>query len=185
MTVRKKLLRSSPSTIATMTPIIHSSPFKWTILEQMALHRVENPGWDFRELFDTRAFWYRTLMVICMAFFVTSFLPAMLNTARIQSSSTRLLLNAINPFFSLGGAIYGATLLDKLGRRKMLFYGLFGAMLSYVALTALTAESSSNPELVYGVSFSFTFSVSPSLGGGRHYRFCTVMMYGYARATSH
>lgn len=39
------------------------------IVEQMNLYRDENPWWDFRELFNTRAARYRLAMVITMAFF--------------------------------------------------------------------------------------------------------------------
>lgn len=51
-------------------------------------------------------------------------------------------------------AIYGATLLDRLGRRKMLMGGLIGSLASYVLLTAFTAESSSKPDLAYGTIVS-------------------------------
>lgn len=47
-------------------------------------------------------------------------------------------------------AIYGATLLDKLGRRKMLLGGLVGALFSYVLLTAFTASSNPGNNLAYG-----------------------------------
>jgi hypothetical protein len=39
------------------------------IVEQMHLYRDDNPWWDFRELFNTRAARYRLAMVIAMAFF--------------------------------------------------------------------------------------------------------------------
>ena len=39
------------------------------IVEQMKLYRDDNPWWDFRELFNTRAARYRLFMVITMAFF--------------------------------------------------------------------------------------------------------------------
>jgi Sugar (and other) transporter len=39
------------------------------IIEQMQLYRNDNPWWDFRELFNTRAARYRLAMVIAMAFF--------------------------------------------------------------------------------------------------------------------
>ena len=77
-------------------------------------------------------------------------MPQMVKTAGITNSSTALLLNAINPIFSLIAAIYGATLLDKLGRRVMLIAGLFGALGSYIMLTAFTASAPSNPNLAYG-----------------------------------
>ena len=60
----------------------------------------------------------------------------MIEAAGIESSSTQLLINAINPIFSLIAAVYGATLLDKLGRRVMLMAGLVGALGSYILLTA-------------------------------------------------
>jgi MFS family permease len=63
-------------------------------------------------------------------------MPKMIEAAGIESSSTQLLINAINPIFSLIAAVYGATLLDKLGRRVMLMAGLVGALGSYVLLTA-------------------------------------------------
>jgi MFS family permease len=48
-------------------------------------------------------------------------------------------------------AVYGATLLDKLGRRKMLMGGLTGGLAAYVMLTAFTANTTSTNGLVYGV----------------------------------
>ena len=129
------------------------------IIEQMKLYRNDNPWWDFRELFNTRAARYRLAMVILMSFFgqwsgnnvVSYFMPQMFKQAGITSPSTQLLLTAINPIFSMMGAIYGATLLDKLGRRKMLLGGLTGGLVAYVLLTAFTAESGKNPDLGYGV----------------------------------
>ena len=81
-------------------------------------------------------------------------MPQMLKEAGITNPSTQLLLTAINPIFSMVGAIYGATLLDKLGRRKMLLIGLVGALAAYVALTAFTAERNTNKNFFYGVIVS-------------------------------
>ena len=70
-------------------------------------------------------------------------MPQMVTAAGITNSSTQLLINAINPIFSLIAAIYGATLLDKLGRRTMLMAGLVGALGAYIMLTAFTASAAS------------------------------------------
>ena len=51
---------------------------------------------------------------------VNYFLPEMIANAGITDTNKQLLINAINPIFSMLAAIWGATLLDKLGRRKML-----------------------------------------------------------------
>ena len=132
------------------------------IVEDMAEVRNDNPWWDFKELVHTKAARYRLSMVILMAFFgqwsgnnvVSYFMPEMIANAGIEDTETQLLINAINPIFSMLAAIYGATLLDKLGRRKMLMGGLLGALFSYVLLTAFTASSQSNPDLAYGTIVS-------------------------------
>ena len=82
---------------------------------------------------------------------VSYFMPEMFKQAGITSPSTQLLLTAINPIFSMMGAVYGASLLDKLGRRKMLLGGLAGGLFAYILLTAFTAESKKHPNIGYGV----------------------------------
>ena len=132
------------------------------ITEDMAVTRNDNPWWDFRELCNTRASRYRLYMVIAMAFFgqwsgnnvVSYFMPEMIKSAGITDTNKQLLINAINPIFSMLAAVYGATLLDKLGRRVMLMGGLVGGLFAYCLLTAFTATSSSNPNLAYGTIVS-------------------------------
>ncbi|CAK1361096.1 Lactose permease [Cercospora beticola] len=143
-----------------------SSPLVTLQVEQivgdMSATRNENPWWDFRELFNTKAARYRLFMVIAMSFFgqwsgnnvVSYFMPQMVKQAGIGSASTQLLINAINPIFSFLGALYGATLLDRLGRRPMLLIGLAGGLFSYVLLTAFTAASETNRDLSYGTIVS-------------------------------
>ncbi|KAL1654833.1 hypothetical protein SLS61_002582 [Didymella pomorum] len=132
------------------------------ITEDFSVTRNDNPWWDFRELYNTKAARYRMMMVIAMAFFgqwsgnnvVSYFMPAMVKNAGITDPNKQLLINAINPIFSMMGAIYGATLLDKLGRRKMLLGGLAGALFFYVLLTAFTATATKTNDLAYGVIVS-------------------------------
>jgi MFS family permease len=89
----------------------------------------------------------------------------MVKAAGITNSSTQLLINAINPIFSLIAAIYGATLLDKLGRRTMLMAGLVGALGAYIMLTAFTASAASQPNLAYGTFVSiYLFGIVFSWG---------------------
>lgn len=89
----------------------------------------------------------------------------MLINAGITSSDKRLLINAINPIFSMMGAVYGATLLDKLGRRFMMLAGLTVSLGAYVLLTAFTAATATNEKLAYGVIVSiFVFGVAFAWG---------------------
>ncbi|KAK8878735.1 lactose permease [Apiospora arundinis] len=143
------------------------------IVEERAAARNDNPWWDFRELVNTRAARYRLWMVIGMSFFgqwsgnnvVSYFMPAMVEAAGIKDTSKQLLINAINPIFSMLAAAYGATLLDKLGRRTMMLWGLGGALACYVMLTAFTAESAHNPNLAYGTIVSiYLFGIFFSWG---------------------
>jgi len=84
----------------------------------------------------------------------------MIQNAGITDKNKQLLINAINPIFSMMGAIYGATLLDKLGRRFMMLAGLTGALASYIMLTAFTASASTHPSLSYEVIVSiFLFGI--------------------------
>ncbi|ATZ50894.1 hypothetical protein BCIN_06g03640 [Botrytis cinerea B05.10] len=138
------------------------------IIEQLQMTRNDNPWWDFRELVNTPGARYRLYMVIGMSFIgqwsgnnvVNYFMPEMIKNAGITSTNKQLLINAINPIFSMIGAVYGATLLDKLGRRTMMLAGLSGALLSYIMLTAFTAASEDHPNLSYGVIVSiFLFGV--------------------------
>ncbi|KAL5413134.1 hypothetical protein PMIN03_003912 [Paraphaeosphaeria minitans] len=132
------------------------------ISEDFARFRNENPWWDMRELVNTRGARYRLFLVICMSFFgqwsgnnvVSYFMPAMVKNAGIEDVNKQLIINAINPIFSMLAAMYGATLLDKLGRRSMLLWGLVGALVSYVFLTAFTATARPDNNLAYGTIVS-------------------------------
>jgi MFS family permease len=132
------------------------------ITDDFAQSRDENPWWDFSELVNTRAARYRLAMVIAMAFFgqwsgnnvVSYFMPIMVKQAGILDPNKQLLINAINPIFSMIAAVYGATLLDKLGRRKMLMGGLLGGLIAYIFLTAFTATATPSNNLSYGVIVS-------------------------------
>lgn len=84
----------------------------------------------------------------------------MIENAGITDKNKQLLINAINPIFSMMGAVYGATLLDKLGRRFMMLCGLGGGLIAYIMLTAFTASAEKTPNLAYGVIVSiFLFGI--------------------------
>jgi MFS family permease len=62
-------------------------------------------------------------------------------------------------------AIYGATILDRFGRRKMLMGGLWGGLFAYILLTAFTATATPSNNLAYGAIVSiFLFGIF--FGGG-------------------
>ncbi|KAI1260122.1 lactose permease [Xylariaceae sp. FL1019] len=143
------------------------------VVEEYQATKSENPWWDFKELANTRAARYRLAMVIGMSFFgqwsgnnvVSYFLPEMVKAAGITDTNTQLLINAINPIFSILAAIYGATCLDKLGRRPMMLGGLAGSLLFYILLTIFTAQTAYHPNLSYGTIVSiYLFGIAFAWG---------------------
>lgn len=84
----------------------------------------------------------------------------MIENAGITDTNTQLLLNAINPLASLVAAVIGTTLLDKIGRRKMMIGALIGSCFFFALLSAFTAESDDNKNMAYGVIVSiYLYSV--------------------------
>ncbi|KAH8161056.1 hypothetical protein CIB48_g7190 [Xylaria polymorpha] len=139
------------------------------IVEEYSTSKNDNPWWDYRELVNTRAARYRLAMVILMAFLRQQrrviFPPRDDRAAGITNTNTQLLINAINPIFSLIAAVYGATCLDKLGRRPMMLWGLAGSCVFYILLTAFTAETAHHPNLSYGTIVSiYLFGISFAWG---------------------
>ncbi|RPB15509.1 general substrate transporter [Morchella conica CCBAS932] len=115
--------------------------------------------WNYKDLFNTRAARYRIGLVIAMAFFgqwsgnnvVSYYMPTMFAQTGIESSDTRLVLNGIYPIFCMFAAIWGATLLDRLGRRNMLIGATSFTVICFAIITAGTAVSSSNKSASYAV----------------------------------
>lgn len=89
----------------------------------------------------------------------------MIEAAGIKNTDTQLLINAINPIFSMIASVAGASMLDRLGRRPMMMGSLMGALACYILLTAFSAQSENNPDLAYGVIVSiYLFGICFAFG---------------------
>lgn len=75
---------------------------------------------------------------------VSYYMPTMFAQTGINSSDTRLVLNGIYPILCFFAAVWGATLLDKLGRRQMLIWATASCAVCFAVITAATAASSDN-----------------------------------------
>jgi MFS family permease len=103
-------------------------------------------------------------------------MPEMVKQAGITNPNNQLLINAINPIFSMLGSIYGASLLDRLGRRKMMLWSLCGCIFFYSLLTAFTAQTPNHPTLAYGVIVAiYLFGIC--FGWGKHFRFLLLSVF--------
>lgn len=97
--------------------------------EELELDGADKRWWDYRVLFNTRAAAYRAILcaVAVSAFSqwagqssVSYFLPAMLSTTGVTDSTTVLNINLGITITSGAAACFGASLMDRFGRRKML-----------------------------------------------------------------
>lgn len=84
---------------------------------------------------------------------ISYYLPAMLETVGITSSSQQLLMNALNTVFSFCGGIVGAFFVDKLGRRPLLLWGVFLTGLVYVPINVLAGLANGNISQGSGYAF--------------------------------
>ena len=91
----------------------------------------------------------------------------MLNDIGITSSSTQLLLNALNTVTSFLSGIVGSFFVDRLGRRSLFLWATFLTGLCYVPLNVIASQTSNGKVsdgagyafivfiFLYGVFFSF------------------------------
>jgi len=151
------------------------------MIAEISITGSDKRWWDYRELFNSKEVRYRTMLVVFVAFFgqwsgngpVSYYYPQMLQGAGITNESTTLLLQGMQNVVSLIGAVTGAFLTDKVGRRKQLMVttsivvGLFVIVLALNAVNvvvapdgSLTAKSSSMATAQIAMIFIFGFVYS-------------------------
>jgi len=143
--------------------------------EQISMTGSDKRWWDWFDLIKTRSSRWRLTMVIAMAFFgqwsgnaaVSYFLPVMLQQAGITNTNTQLMLNGLISTISFIGAVIGSTLVDTVGRRRMLFGASCLFVMWFVLIAALSAtfdgstnKAGSNATIAMIYFFGFTFSIA-------------------------
>ena len=132
--------------------------------------------WDYRELSNTRARRRRLLSILTMAVFaqwsgnsVTSYyLPVMLESAGITSQQRKLMLNGIYNVLSFIVALFGAAMMDRMGRRKQAMYSLVAIIACFTILTPLSKyakEHTSNSSMANAtIAFIYLSGLTYSIG---------------------
>ena len=96
-------------------------------------------------------------------------MPVLARQAGVKQSNTRLMLNGIISCVSFVGALIGSTLVDKVGRRKMLFGSTCVFIVLFGVLIALSSQFNDDRPINKRGSmatiaviclFQFTFSVA-------------------------
>ena len=153
------------------------------MMSQIGTDDSDKKWWDYHELWNTHSARRRLICVIGMACFgqisgnslSSYYLPAMLNSAGIVDEHTVLLLNGINPALSFLGAILGARLTDKIGRRPLLLYTTVFCSICFAIITGTSKLAIDNPSqsaaanttvgfiFIFGIVFSFGWTPLQSM----------------------
>lgn len=146
--------------------------------EQLELDGADKRWWDYRVLFNSRAAIYRAILcaVAVSAFSqwtgqsgVSYFLPGMLATAGIRDSTTVLNINLGISIASGGAACFGASLMDRFGRRKMLISCCASLVVLWIGMIVGTSVYNKNDDtsaaeasiafvFLIGIVFSFAYT---------------------------
>jgi MFS family permease len=137
---------------------------------------------DYSALFNTANARSRMICVLGMAFFgqlsgnsITSYyLPNIIKTAGIDDPHTQLKLNGVNPVLCWLGAIFGARMTDKIGRRPLLLYSIIFSSVCFAIITGTTKLAVDDKNLhasnaaitfvyLFGIVFSFGWTPLQSM----------------------
>ncbi|KAI4520376.1 general substrate transporter [Schizophyllum commune] len=149
---------------------------QWREFEDAIKQDASDKRWyDYSELVNTPNARYRTFMMLLMAFFgqwsgngLGYFLTVLFKNSGVESQRARLVLNFVNTIVSAVGALIGTSLTDKVGRRRMWFWGTLGSAAMLAIATACTAEfgetgsskSGSNSAIAFIFLFGFVYSLT-------------------------
>ncbi|MCJ1283706.1 hypothetical protein MMC26_003037 [Xylographa opegraphella] len=119
------------------------------MLEDISVTGSDKRWWDYRELFNSPEVRYRTMLVLAIGFFgqwsgngpVSYYYPQMLAGAGITSNQTQLLLQGFQNVVSFIGAIFGAIMCDRWGRRPQFLVSTGIVIVIFAIITALNATN--------------------------------------------
>jgi len=140
----------------------------------ISLSGADKRFWDFRQLFRTAANRYRfglCAIVSCWGQLsgnglITYFLPVLLKQAGILNPDRQRVLNFVNSITSFIGALTGTSLVDKLGRRKLMLFSACACMCGMAIVAGLLSPAGPQSQMRAnaGISFIFLFMVFFSFG---------------------
>lgn len=145
-------------------------------MAQISTEASDKRWWDYSELWSSHSARRRLICVLGMAIMGQAsgnslssyYLVTMMNTAGITDEKKVLALNATNSVLGLLGALAGARLTDRIGRRPLLIYSVIFCSVIFAVLTItskLAAGDRPNTHAANAtIAFVFLFGVVFSIG---------------------
>ncbi|KAJ7069803.1 general substrate transporter [Mycena amicta] len=127
---------------------------------------TQKSWWNYASLFRTRSDWYRSLLVLLLAFSaqwsgigLSYFLVVLLANDQISTENLRLILSLVNSIVGAAGALFGAMVSDQVGRRNIWLWGTVCCTISIVISGVCTAASDANLAAANtAIAFLFIFN---------------------------
>ena len=144
--------------------------------EHLVLDGADKRFWDYRALFRSRASMYRLGCNICFSIstqwagngVLTYFLPAVLTTAGYTNNITQANINLGYSCFQFVFALTGAAFVERIGRRPLMLFSMFGCAVCWIAVTAATGiynnDTTNSDAARASVGFIFIFGAVYSIG---------------------
>ncbi|KAF7919086.1 uncharacterized protein EAE98_009406 [Botrytis deweyae] len=143
--------------------------------EYLELDGADKRWWDYRALFKDKASRYRLACNCTIAIFgqwagngpISYFISAVLDTAGITDSITQLNLNLGLNIMQFGLALFGASLVDKVGRRLLLLFANIGCAIVWIGATVSSSSNANTGSKSSGsavVAMIFLFDAIFSVG---------------------
>jgi MFS family permease len=115
----------------------------------ISLSGADQRFWDFRAVFATRGNRYRFGLCVIVSIWgqlsgnglIGYFLPVLLGLAGIVNTDRQRVLNFVNSITSFAGALTGVSLVDKLGRRKLMLFSAFSCCIGMSIVVGLLSKS--------------------------------------------
>ena len=115
--------------------------------ELLELDGADKRWWDYRALFKSRATCYRLFCNICISIFgqwagnavLSYFMGKVLSTVGITSNTGQANIILINNCQQFCFALFGAALVDRVGRRPLLLFSNIGCCIVWLAMTVSSA----------------------------------------------
>jgi MFS family permease len=142
---------------------------------QIQTDATDKRWWDYSGLVKTRNARRRLICVLGMAFFgqwsgnsVSSYyFPEIVAIAGISDEHTQLKLNGVFPVLCWLGAISGARMTDKIGRRPLLLWSILFSSVCFAIITGTTklaVEHNSKIASNVAITFVYLFGIVFSFG---------------------